>query len=91
MNPITNVGANTPLNPIQKTIAKPAAEQSPPVRGQDKLELSGAAHLLQALKTGKDVRADKVADIKAQIEAGKYEDDYKLDIAADRLLDDLLK
>jgi anti-sigma28 factor (negative regulator of flagellin synthesis) len=32
-----------------------------------------------------------VAAIKAQIEAGTYEDDQKLDIAADRLLDDLMK
>jgi anti-sigma28 factor (negative regulator of flagellin synthesis) len=32
---------------------------------------------------------DKVASIKAQIEAGTYEDDHKLDVAADRLLDDL--
>jgi negative regulator of flagellin synthesis FlgM len=48
------------------------------------------SHLLKALKSN-DVRVDKVADIKKQIEAGTYETDDKLNIAADRLLDDLLK
>jgi anti-sigma28 factor (negative regulator of flagellin synthesis) len=38
-----------------------------------------------------DMRAEKVAQIKAQIEAGTYDDDQKLDVATDRLLDDLLK
>ena len=35
------------------------------------------------------VREDKVEAIKAQIKSGTYESDEKLDIAADRLLDDL--
>jgi anti-sigma28 factor (negative regulator of flagellin synthesis) len=56
----------------------------------DKLELSGMSHLLQSLRSN-DVRADKIADIKQQIEAGTYETDDKLDVAADRLLDDLAK
>ncbi len=49
--------------------------------------------LLRTLKSlqSNDIRADKVAQIKAQIEAGAYEDDQKLDVATDRLLDDLLK
>jgi anti-sigma28 factor (negative regulator of flagellin synthesis) len=46
--------------------------------------------LLKTLKNN-DIRTDKVAAIKAQIEAGTYEDDKKLDAAVDRLLDDLLK
>ncbi len=48
------------------------------------------SHLLKALKTN-DVRAEKVGEIKAQIEAGTYEDDAKMDVAVDRMLDDLLK
>ena len=45
---------------------------------------------LATLQAGGDIRADKVADIKAQIAAGKYSDtDSKLDVAADRMLDDV--
>jgi len=41
---------------------------------------------------GGDVRVGKVESIRAQIDAGTYaDDDHKLDIAADRMLDDLTK
>ena len=90
MSSVNSVGGNSSIQqivskPIQKEIktdAQPAARRS------DKLELSGVSHLLDSLKTN-DVRAAKVAEIRAQIEAGTYETDDKLDIASDRLLDDL--
>lgn len=91
MNPINNVGANSPVSrvtqPVTKEIQTPNADK-PSLA--DRVELSGVGHLLSALKTN-DIRADKVAQIKAQIEAGTYEDDKKLDAAVDKLLDDLLK
>jgi anti-sigma28 factor (negative regulator of flagellin synthesis) len=49
------------------------------------------SQLLATLKKN-DIRADKVAAIKAQIASGAYDaDDKKLDAALDGLLDDLLK
>lgn len=92
MSSINGIGNS---NPVQKIVSQPISKEIPvdapaQVRAQDKLELSGASHLLAALKSN-DIRADKVAEIKAQIEAGTYEDDAKLDIATDKLLDDLLK
>ena len=48
------------------------------------------SHLLQTLKSLPDIRAGKVEDIRAQIKAGNYaDDDQKLDVAINRLLDDL--
>jgi len=96
MSSINNVGGNNPVQKIYtKPVAKPAETQSSqpthPTRAADRLELSGAGHLLKALKAGGDIRADKVAAIKAQIESGKYEDDHKLDVATDRMLDDMQK
>jgi anti-sigma28 factor (negative regulator of flagellin synthesis) len=92
MSSVNSIGPNSPLHkivtkPVTRAVPADAPVQQPAV---DKLELSGVSHLLQTLKTN-DIRADKVAQIKAQIEAGTYETDDKLDIAADRLLDDLLK
>lgn len=92
MSSINHVGGSSPVqrvvtNPIQKQLPTEAPAQLPVT---DKLELSGASHLLKALKKN-DIRADKVAEVKAQIESGSYEDDKKLDAAVDRLLDDLLK
>lgn len=96
MSSINNVGGSNPVQSIYtKPVAKSGAAETTapaaPARGADKLELSGVGHLLKTLKAGGDIRADKVADIKAQIAAGTYDDDQKLDAATDRLLDDLLK
>ena len=93
MSSINAVGGNSPVqkivtNPIQKQLPTDAAAK-PTL--SDRVELSGMGAMLQTLKAGGDFRADKVAAIKAQIEAGTYETDDKLDIAADRLLDEINK
>jgi flagellar biosynthesis anti-sigma factor FlgM len=92
MSSINSIGGSNPINrvtsnPIQKSLptdapAKPAAT--------DRLELSGLSGLLKTAQRN-DIRADKVAEMKAAIEAGNYETDEKLDVATDKLLDDLLK
>ena len=89
---VNNVG---PSSQVQKLVQNPIQKQLPteptgPTRASDRLELSGASHLLKTLKSN-DVRTDKVANIKAQIENGTYEDDHKLNAAIDKLLDDLAK
>lgn len=82
-------------SPVQKIVSKPvyrevSTDGTGVSRPADKLELSGATHLMGLLKKN-DIRADKVAQIKAQIDAGTYETPDKLDAATDRLLDDLNK
>ena len=89
MNPINSIGSS----PIQKIAAQPVQKQLPAqaakqVKLTDRVELSKVNHLLATLKAN-DVRADKVASIKAQITAGTYETEAKLDAAIDRMMDDL--
>ena len=86
---IQGVGNNQPL---QRVVSQPVLRQvqgkcSDCDEGKDKVELSGDSPVSQ-LKSS-DIRTDKVADIKARIEAGTYEDDQKLDTAIERLLDKL--
>ena len=92
MNPINNVGPNSPVNKITSAaLPKTTAAEEPQKPSlADRVEFSGLGHLLGALKTN-DIRADKVAAVKSQIQAGTYEDDAKLDTAVNRLLDDLTK
>jgi anti-sigma28 factor (negative regulator of flagellin synthesis) len=92
MSTVNNVGQSTPIqkivtNPVSKSIPADAPKSLP---ATDKLELSGLSHLFSQLKSN-DIRTDKVAAVKSQIEAGTYEDDDKLNTATDRLLDDLSK
>ncbi|HEX8915165.1 MAG TPA: flagellar biosynthesis anti-sigma factor FlgM [Humisphaera sp.] len=97
MSSVNNVGNNSPIYTVNRTgprpVSAPSAGSSSPVRGQDSVELSGntqgVGQMLKTLKAGGDVRADKVAQIKAQIAAGQYETDEKLDAATDKLLDEV--
>jgi flagellar biosynthesis anti-sigma factor FlgM len=96
---IQGIGNSSQASPVQKVIANPIQKSIPtdatsapptsPSRGSDKLELSGASSMLATLKAGGDVRADKIADIRAQIDAGTYETDDKVNGAVDGLLDDM--
>jgi len=91
INGVGNAAGGSPVykvgQPVQKQVPAGAANQLPVT---DKVELSGMSHLLKALKAN-DVRADKVAAVKSAIEAGTYEDEQKMDVAVDRLLDELMK
>jgi anti-sigma28 factor (negative regulator of flagellin synthesis) len=92
MSGINGVGANTPLQkinvaqPVSKAIPANAPKALPLT---DKVQLSHVNQMMATLKAGGDIRADKVAAIRAQLEAGTYETEAKLDKAIDRLIDDL--
>jgi anti-sigma28 factor (negative regulator of flagellin synthesis) len=57
-------------------------------RGADQVDISAAAEAALAGQTA-DIRADLVARIRSEIEAGTYETAAKLDAAVDRLLDEM--
>ena len=94
MSAINGIGGH---NPIQKIVAQPIHKQLPvqPATQQavnqvtDKVQLSHVNQLLATLKAGGDIRADKVDAVRAQLKAGTYESEAKLDAAIDRLIDDL--
>ena len=91
MNPINNVGGNNPIHQVtSQPIQKQAPTEAPRQRASDRVELSGMGNILKALKSN-DIRADKVSAIKAQIEAGTYESEDKIDAAVDKLMEDLSK
>jgi anti-sigma28 factor (negative regulator of flagellin synthesis) len=57
-------------------------------RGADQLDISAAAEAAAAASDG-DFRADLVARIQNEIASGTYETAAKLDVAVDRLLDEM--
>ena len=90
MSGINGIGGNTPVSriasqPIHKQVPATPAKQVK----TDRVELSNVKQLLATLKAQGDIRADKVAAIKAQIAAGTYETSAKLDAAIERLMNDL--
>ena len=69
------------LNTQQAGATTSAGGQAP----VDELELSPEAQIL----TGGEIRADRVAQVRAEIASGVYETDAKLDAAVERLLDQI--
>ena len=82
---VQGVHAKEPTRP-QKPAPSAAPTSNAPV---DELDISPEAELLAQAKDLPEIRADKVADIRAQIESGTYETDEKLDLALERLLDEI--
>ena len=89
MSRIDGVGNTGPIRPAaNQPVARPAGtEAAGQARAAYKLELSDMSRLLASLKN--DMRTEKVAEIKKQIDAGTYETPEKLDAAVDALLEDL--
>jgi anti-sigma28 factor (negative regulator of flagellin synthesis) len=93
MSQINNVAGNTPVQRIAENPVLKQVPSDPPtqMRAVDKLELSGASHLLAALKSN-DIRTDLVAQIRGQIQSDTYDaDGKKLDGAIDKVLDELTR
>jgi negative regulator of flagellin synthesis FlgM len=71
---------------------QPAAPSQRPegtTTGGDKLEISAAAQAAADIAEGGEIRLDRVAQIRQQIAQGAYETPEKLDLALERLLDDV--
>ena len=81
-------GAQSVRAPHQARSIEP---QSPvdSLHGMDQVDISAEAELVSLVGDVPDIRADRVAEIRAQIDAGVYETDEKLDVAVGRLLDEI--
>ena len=71
-------------------VARPEnAAPAEAARTGDVIEISTAARLAAAVQELPDVRADLVARVKAEIEAGTYETPDRIEVAVARLMEDL--
>lgn len=90
----------TNVNGIQPPVAPRAIEPVGSAAGagrmaqtngiSDVVDLSNVSRLAQKVREIPDVRADLVARVKAEIAAGTYETPERLEIAVDRLMEELL-
>ena len=85
-----------PVNGPQGVQPSNPTTASDQVQAPDQLEISQeaemasqAAELIEHIQQLPDIRADRVDEIRAAIEAGTYETEERLDIAVDRLLDEI--
>jgi len=75
--------------PHAKSCSPPTTGARQSINTSDTLEISSEGALASRLSEVPDIRHDRVAAIKAQIVAGTYETDDKLNAALDALLDEI--
>ena len=78
-----------PINTPHRTPQSQAAAGTSSITEVDQLDISPEADLASRISGMPEMRMDRVAEIRAQIASGTYETDAKLDIALDRLLDEI--
>ncbi|MCP4189870.1 MAG: flagellar biosynthesis protein FlgM [Planctomycetaceae bacterium] len=59
------------------------------VQNIDQVDISAEADMVSQVHSVADIRTDRVTEIRAEIAAGTYETDEKLDLAVGKLLDEI--
>ena len=90
INGPTHVHGPQPIRAPHRFEAAEPATPSGQVGGADQLDISQEADMVSRMREVPDIRAERVAEIRAAIESGEYETPEKLDIAVGRLLDELI-
>ena len=88
------VSGNTPIGPTESAGAADKPEATRPESPRDEVDISEASRMFDQLSQSSNVRAERLAQIKAEIDAGTYETPEKLEAALSKLfgevgLDDL--
>lgn len=86
---MTHIHSAQPIHGPHRPAAPAPAAASPAASAPDQVDISPLADLVAQARDLPDIRADRVAAIRAQIAAGTYETADKLQVAVDRLLDEL--
>ena len=92
MSDITNVQATAGAGYVSSVNAKghgEAHEPEPSLREGDTVQISTVATMLAKIRELPEVRMDKVVPIKHAIRQGTYDIEARLDVAIERMLEDL--
>lgn len=88
VNGPTHIHGAQPINAphrVQATDNNPMPDR---VQFNDEVHISPEADLISQVHEMPEIRADLVARLKAEIQAGTYENQHRLDVAVDRILDE---
>lgn len=89
INGPTQIHGPQPLGAPHRVRNSQAPASNGVTSGADQLDISREADLVSRIHEIPDIRVDRVAELRAAIESGTYETPDKLDVALDRLLDEI--
>jgi len=78
-----------PINPPHRLTQTQSCSGSCGSTGVDQLDISPEADFVAQTRDLPEIREDRVAQIRSQIQSGTYETADKLDVALSRLLDEI--
>lgn len=83
----SSVHGASPISRPTVTQSVSPTPQTAPIAPQDEVEISAAGRALGDLSQTSELRQERIAQIKAAIDDGTYENSEKFEIAMSRLLD----
>lgn len=84
-----SAGDSLPVLPTQSAQTSSLESSAGATRAKDQVEISEMGRLLDEISRLPDIREEKVAEIREAIASGIYETPEKLEIAVERLLQDV--
>jgi negative regulator of flagellin synthesis FlgM len=84
-----SIGASAPIGRTPSGGANEKPSVAGPATPRDEVEISSLGRMLDDASRTPGVREQRLAQIKAAIEAGTYETPEKLQVALDRMLDQI--
>jgi negative regulator of flagellin synthesis FlgM len=85
----TQIHAAQPLNPPHRLTPMQGPRGTNSFAGVDQLDISPEADFVAQARELPEIREERVAALRAQIQSGTYETADKLDMALSRLLDEI--
>lgn len=89
---VRGLSSASPLSPVNRPeITSGSAASAPvgPTSPTDEVEISAVGRLLEDASRTPGIREQRLAEIKAAIESGEYETPEKLEIALNRMIDQI--
>lgn len=89
VNGIQPTGGSSPINPLKGPTEVKPGEAASALAPQDEVQISSVGKMLDDISRTPGIREERIAQIKAEIEAGTYDTPEKLELALSRMLDQI--
>ena len=86
VNGLGSIRSPFPVQPTRSAVGPAEVAGARPVSPQDAVEISPAGRMLEEAAQSSELRAERLAQIKAAIEDGSYETAEKLEAAISRMI-----
>lgn len=89
INGPSHVHGSQSISSPHRASSAQAADQPNSMFGMDQVDISHEADMVSQVNELPEIRGDRVSEIRAAIASGVYETPEKLDVAVDRLLEEV--